>query len=189
MFWSVLLYTSAIAIHAFGQELPDWEGVTAVMEQAVKDGAFPGAVAVVGDASGVLYSQSVSQCCFTGGIRRLRCLCLCLCCQVGSYTYGASPPFSPDAPMSKDTRFDMASCTKVVSTTSVAAILYEDGFLDLNMRVADSSLLGPSFAQNGKQDITVLNLLLHNAGFPPDPSPNYWDEAFGCPQTSHAHPL
>lgn len=34
-------------------------------------------------------------------------------------------------------------------------------------------ILGSDFAQNGKGDITVRNLLLHNAGFPPDPNPNY----------------
>jgi hypothetical protein len=30
---------------------------------------------------------------------------------------------------------------------------------------------GPDFAINGKGNIMVLNLLLHNAGFPPDPEP------------------
>ena len=46
-------------------------------------------------------------------------------------------------------------------------------FLLSDMRVSDSSLLGPEFGQNGKQTITIRNLLLHNAGFPPDPKPNY----------------
>ena len=41
------------------------------------------------------------------------------------------------------------------------------------MRISDPSLLGPEFGQNGKENITVRNLLLHNAGFPPDPTPNY----------------
>lgn len=42
-----------------------------------------------------------------------------------------------------------------------------------DVRVSDSTLLGPDFGQNGKDAITVRNLLLHNAGFPPDPIPNY----------------
>ena len=42
-----------------------------------------------------------------------------------------------------------------------------------DMRVSDSRLLGPEFSRNGKENITVRNLLLHNAGFPPDPNPNY----------------
>ena len=41
------------------------------------------------------------------------------------------------------------------------------------MRVSDSHLLGPEFSRNGKENITVRNLLLHNAGFPPDPNPKY----------------
>lgn len=41
------------------------------------------------------------------------------------------------------------------------------------MKVSDMKLLGPDFARNGKENVTVRNLLLHNAGFPPDPNPNY----------------
>ena len=47
------------------------------------------------------------------------------------------------------------------------------------------SILGPGFATHGKEAITVRNLLLHDAGLPPDPDPNFWDPAFGCPQTLH----
>ena len=46
-------------------------------------------------------------------------------------------------------------------------------FSFLDMRVSNSHLLGPDFSRNGKENITVRNLLLHNAGFPPDPTPNY----------------
>jgi hypothetical protein len=41
------------------------------------------------------------------------------------------------------------------------------------MPLADPYLLGPAYAANGKGSITALNLLLHNAGYPPDPVPNY----------------
>lgn len=37
-----------------------WDGVTEVLEQSVKNGVFPGATALVGDRSGILYSQAVS---------------------------------------------------------------------------------------------------------------------------------
>jgi len=141
----------------------------------VKDQRFPGAVAVVGDASGVLYQAAV-----------------------GNYTYGLSPPYWPPSlsgadhiaspPMSYSTMFDMASCTKVMSTTSVVAKLYQDGFLYLETPISDESLLGETYSQAGKEDISVLNCLLHNAGFPPDPNPNYWFESFGCPETSNPQP-
>lgn len=42
--------------------------------------------------------------------------------------------------------------------------LYQRGELALDTRVADPKLLGPNFAANGKEDVQVLNLLLHNAG-------------------------
>ena len=41
------------------------------------------------------------------------------------------------------------------------------------MKVSNPSLLGEEFTANGKENITVRNLLLHNAGFPSDPIPNY----------------
>lgn len=40
----------------------------------------------------------------------------------------------------------------------------------LDTRVCD---LLPGFEVNGKETITLLNLLLHNAGFPADPDPGY----------------
>lgn len=78
------------------------------------------------------------------------------------------------------TKWDMASCTKVVATTTAVALLNQWKLLGLDERISADHLLGAAFAANGKADITVLNCLLHNAGFPPDPSPNYWDPAFGC---------
>jgi CubicO group peptidase (beta-lactamase class C family) len=51
-----------------------------------------------------------------------------------------------------------------------------------------SSILGSIFSQNGKENVTVLNCLLHNAGFPPDPNPNYWEQSFGCPESNKLHP-
>lgn len=76
----------------------------------------------------------------------------------------------------------------MVGTTSAAALLYQRGLLDLDMPIAHASLLGPAFASQGKASITSRNLLLHNAGFPPDPVPNYWAPEFGCPATAQWHP-
>lgn len=103
----------------------------------------------------------------------------------GAFTYGIPPPETPglNPKVAQETLFDMASCTKVLATTSAAAQFYERGEIDLDMPVSDPSLLGPRFASNGKATITSRNLLLHNAGFPPDPSPNYNEPAFGCPES------
>lgn len=74
----------------------------------------------------------------------------------------------------------MASLTKVLMTTSAVMTFYQRGELSLDWYVASEQLLGPAFGVNGKETITVRNLLLHNAGFPPDPTPGYWNTSFGC---------
>ena len=58
----------------------------------------------------------------------------------------------------------MSSLTMALMATTAVMTFYQRGEINLNTAVSDPSLLGPAFAVNGKQDITVLNLLLHNAG-------------------------
>ena len=82
--------------------------------------------------------------------------------------------------------FDIASLTKVISTTSAVALLYQEGYLDLDTLVVD--ILGPSFSSNGKHAISIRNCLLHNAGFAPDPVPWYWSPDFPCPNTNDSSP-
>jgi CubicO group peptidase (beta-lactamase class C family) len=60
-----------------------------------------------------------------------------------------------------NTIYDLASVTKVIATTSAIMKLYDEGKIDLNASVASYI---PQFAVNGKGDITVTNLLLHNSG-------------------------
>ena len=67
--------------------------------------------------------------------------------------------------MTVDTIFDMASLTKCVATTSAVMKLVEDGRIRLNDPVA---MYLPEFAQNGKQDITIRELLTHFSGLAPD---------------------
>jgi len=63
--------------------------------------------------------------------------------------------------MTLDTIFDLASLTKVVATTTAIMQLMERGQVRLNDPVAKYI---PEFAQNGKEDITVRNLLTHYSG-------------------------
>lgn len=107
---------------------------------------------------------------------------------IGNYTYGLPPPLNPheNPAVTPTTLYDMASLTKVLSTTTAVMQFYERGQLDLRTslspvricslaewEVSSARLLGSAFAQKGKGSITVANLLLHDSGFPPDPSPNY----------------
>jgi uncharacterized protein YbbC (DUF1343 family)/CubicO group peptidase (beta-lactamase class C family) len=67
--------------------------------------------------------------------------------------------------MTVDTIFDLASLTKCVATATSVMKLIEDGRVRLNDPV---SAYLPDFAQNGKADITVRELLTHYSGLPPD---------------------
>jgi uncharacterized protein YbbC (DUF1343 family)/CubicO group peptidase (beta-lactamase class C family) len=67
--------------------------------------------------------------------------------------------------MTIDTIFDLASLTKCLATTMSVMKLVELGRVRLNDSVA--SYL-PEFAQNGKGDITVRDLLTHYSGLRPD---------------------
>jgi len=67
--------------------------------------------------------------------------------------------------MTLDTVFDLASLTKVVATTPAVMQLVERGKVRLNDPVAKYL---PEFGQNGKEDITVRQLLTHYSGLEPD---------------------
>jgi uncharacterized protein YbbC (DUF1343 family)/CubicO group peptidase (beta-lactamase class C family) len=72
----------------------------------------------------------------------------------------------PEA-MTEDTIFDVASLTKVLATAPAVMQLYQQGRFLLNDPV---SKYLPAFAANGKQDITIRQLLTHYSGLPPDVS-------------------
>eukprot|EP00051_Salpingoeca_urceolata_P028974 m.488592 g.488592 ORF g.488592 m.488592 type:complete len:467 (-) comp25931_c0_seq1:75-1475(-) len=146
-----------------------WDAVTNVLTDEIDNHhSFPGCVAAVAKGANLLYLQPL-----------------------GNFTYGEAAPMShgTNPPMASTTNFDMASLTKVLATTTAVMTFYQRGELDLATAVSDDKLLGPDFAAHGKRAITVENLLLHNAGFPPDPSPGFWLPAFGCEQSTHEHPL
>ncbi|WP_404712598.1 serine hydrolase domain-containing protein [Sphingomonas sp. MMS24-J13] len=73
---------------------------------------------------------------------------------------------APDAPpMATDTIFDLASLTKVIGTTTAAAILYDRHKLDLDAPVVRYL---PEFGGTAGHDrITVRHLLTHSSGLTP----------------------
>jgi len=67
--------------------------------------------------------------------------------------------------MTADTIFDLASLTKVIATTTAVMQLVDEG----RVRIDDSvAAYLPEFAQNGKSQITVRELMTHFSGLPPD---------------------
>ncbi len=67
--------------------------------------------------------------------------------------------------MTTDTIFDVASMTKVVATTTAVMQLVEQGKIVLGAPVSD---YWPEFQQNGKDLVTVRELMTHYSGLPPD---------------------
>lgn len=97
--------------------------------------AAPGVVLIFGSESSIFYSRAFAT-------RRII-------------------PFAE--PMTVDTIFDIASCTKVLGTSAMTMLLIQDGRLSLDAKVAD---IIPGFSRNGKGSVTVRNLLTHTSGLP-----------------------
>lgn len=67
-------------------------------------------------------------------------------------------------PLDKDTLFDMASLTKLMATTMVFIKFMERGLISLYDKVG---YFLEDFKGGGKDDVTILNLVTHTAGFVP----------------------
>ena len=67
--------------------------------------------------------------------------------------------------MTVDTIFDLASLTKCIATTTAVMELFQEGRIRLNDPVAAYL---PEFAQNGKSQITIRELMTHYSGLAPD---------------------
>jgi uncharacterized protein YbbC (DUF1343 family)/CubicO group peptidase (beta-lactamase class C family) len=109
------------------------------VEEAIARGELPGAVVLVGRGDRVVLRQA----------------------------WGARAVAPEREPMTADTIFDVASLTKVVATAPAVLILVEEG----RVRLADPIVRYlPDFAPDGgdRAKVTVEELLVHRAGFPPD---------------------
>ncbi len=138
--------------------------VVAFLEQAVADGAFPGA------AFGVLHHGTVLA---TGA--------------AGRFT------FLPDSPqVLPGTSFDLASLSKVLSTTAMAMLLWQRNQLDLETPLAE---LLPEFAGAGldreiRMRVTLRTLLAHSSGLPAtQPFFEVWSGAEAIVQAACRLPL
>lgn len=111
-----------------------------VLEDAIEQHAFPGC------AFGVLSGGEVV-----------------LAEGLGHFTYEDNAPR-----VQVDTIFDVASLTKVISTTAVAMLLYQSGALDLDMPLGDllpGFIVGREGTERARK-ITIRHLLAHNSGLP-----------------------
>jgi CubicO group peptidase (beta-lactamase class C family) len=109
-------------------------------ERAVRHGlarrVYPGAVLVIGNRDSILLAQGF-----------------------GHLTWDSTSP----VPAAESTMWDLASLTKVLAATSVAARLVDRGALQLDAPV---SRYLPAFAGAGREKVTVRMLLDHTSGLP-----------------------
>ena len=89
--------------------------------------------------------------------------------------------------MTLDTVFDVASLTKVVATTPSVLRLLELGQIRLDDAVATYL---PEFSQNGKEFVTIRQLLTHYSGLPEDLDlKTQWEGQEAAQQMAFASPL
>ncbi|GBQ34494.1 serine hydrolase [Acetobacter fabarum] len=84
--------------------------------------------------------------------------------------FGQRSLLPPAEAMTWDTIFDMASLTKVLITAPSIMQFYERGLIALDTPACHYL---PAFAANGKQDITIRQLLTHYSGLAPDLDLNF----------------
>ncbi|NNF03450.1 MAG: serine hydrolase, partial [Rhodothermales bacterium] len=118
-----------------GMEQSELDAIDDLVRSAIADSAFPAAALVVGRGRHIVKLT-----------------------EYGSHTYNL------EHPLSLDDRFDLASLTKVVATTTAVMRLYEQGLIELDRPVADYL---PEFAAKGKGSVTIRDLLTHTGGLIP----------------------
>ncbi|WP_210365797.1 serine hydrolase domain-containing protein [Bacillus sp. REN3] len=110
------------------------------MEKMIADRVMPGAVAFVARRGHIVKHEAYGY----------------------AYRYSDDKPTEATDPvrMQGDTIFDLASISKIFTTTA-AMILYEQGKFGLDDRVAEHI---PEFAANGKEEVTIRQLMTHTSG-------------------------
>ena len=107
--------------------------LVSLMEEGVKNGSFPGGVAAVGKGDELLAVGCAGKLCIDG----------------------------PEVNL--DTRYDLASLSKVLGPTMVALKMIENGKIALYDTLADFLPNVP----DDKKNITIFQLMTHTAGFRP----------------------
>lgn len=114
-----------------------WTAVDNVVRHAIQDSAFPGAVLLVEQNGKIIHEKAF-----------------------GHYMYDRK-----SGKVTLNSIYDLASCTKVIATTTATMICYDRGLIKLDDKVAKYF---PQFAVHGKENVTIRNLLLHDSGLRPD---------------------
>ncbi|MBS1799317.1 MAG: sodium/solute symporter [Acidobacteria bacterium] len=126
---------------------PDFTQVSTLINEAIAAKKLPGAVVEIGHDGKVVFHEAYGNRKIAGEV---------------------SPDGSTAAElMSEDTIFDMASLTKCLATATAMMQLYEEGKYQFDDPVVKYL---PEFAANGKEKVTIRELLTHYSGLAPDVS-------------------
>lgn len=117
----------------------NWTIIDNVVREAISHRVFPGAVVAVANLTHVLFQKPY-----------------------GSLSYG---PELYSVSTANDTKYDVASVTKVMATTYAIMSLMSSNSIKLDDLV---SKYFENYDTNRKGNTTIKNLLLHNAGLPYD---------------------
>ncbi|WP_053218465.1 serine hydrolase domain-containing protein [Virgibacillus senegalensis] len=112
------------------------------INEFIADGAMPGAVTLVARRGHIVQQDAYGY--------------------AARYTDANRSEMDEPITMTEDTIFDLASLSKIFTTTA-AMKLYEQGYFELDDPVADYI---PEFAENGKGEVTIRQLMTHTSGFP-----------------------
>ncbi|MBA4601913.1 serine hydrolase [Thermoactinomyces sp. AMNI-1] len=111
------------------------------LEKAIRKKVTPGAVLLVARKGTIVKHQAYGY--------------------AARYSDNQFTPLVPPIPMRNNTIFDLASISKIFTAVAVMK-LYEQGYFQLDDPV---SKYIPEFAENGKQVVTIRQLLTHTSGF------------------------
>jgi SSS family transporter len=144
----LLFLTTTCTAQTTGDPRLDFSPIDKLLSEAIVSTKLPGAVVVIGHNDKVVFHQAV-------GNRKL----------AGEPGLSGQP--SAAEPMTEDTIFDMASLSKCLSTATAIMQLYEAGKLQFDDPVVKYL---PAFAANGKDKVTIRELLTHYSGLTEDVS-------------------
>jgi SSS family transporter len=129
----------------------DFSTAAGAVEKAIGEKKLPGAVLVVGHGGKVMFEQAF-------GVRKYAG-------EPGALPGPDGKPSPAAEAMTVDTIFDMASLTKCLATATAVMQLVEQGKVDVDAPVVKYL---PEFGVNGKDKVTVREVLTHYSGLPPD---------------------
>lgn len=129
----ILIILMAISSYFPQKNSIQFKGVDSVINKAIDDKAFPGAVVLVYKDGKIIYEKPF-----------------------GNFTYEKTSPM-----VTTNTIYDLASLSKVVATTTAAMLCCDRNLFSLDDKVVKYI---PEFGVNGKENITIRNLLIHNSG-------------------------